>query len=94
MMKRNGLGEPAPRYVYSNIPNDEEGREFVRLLRKYLNNDRHYMRVRGQYLKDDLRAAGLWRKYEREVPMDCAKCLRVYTYDRLRGDNSYEFTKS
>ena len=83
------LNEKHPRYVFSDIPNDVEGREFIRLLRKYTNSDRYKIRVRGQYLNDDLRAKGLWRKYERGQPLDCSKCLRVYAYDRNRSDNCY-----
>ena len=30
-----------PRYHFSEIPNDDEGREFVRLLRKYANRKRY-----------------------------------------------------
>jgi len=40
-------------YTFSEIPNDQEGRELVRLMRKYLNKDSYKIRVKGQYLKDE-----------------------------------------
>ena len=42
------------RYTFKDIPNSEEGRELIRLMKKYLNKDTYSMRVRGQYLKDEL----------------------------------------
>ena len=35
-------------YVFSEIPNNEEGQELVRLMRKYLNKDAYNMQVKGQ----------------------------------------------
>ena len=65
-------------YVFSDIPNDDEGRELVRLMRKYFNRDTYDIRVRGQYLKDELKANGGWRKYTYGQPIKASKCLRVY----------------
>ena len=39
-------------YVLSDIPNDDEGKAFVKQLRQFFNKDRYTIRVRGQYLKD------------------------------------------
>lgn len=68
-------------YKFSEIPNDKEGRELVRLMRKYLNKDSYKIRVKGQYLKDELKENRGWRKYNRGQPLDCSKCLRVYIDD-------------
>ena len=43
------------RYAFTEIPNNEEGRELVRLMRKYLNRDTYAMRVKVQYLKEELK---------------------------------------
>ena len=46
-------------YIFSEIPNNKEGKELVRLMKKYLNKDRYKMRTRGQYLIDSEKAN--WR---------------------------------
>jgi hypothetical protein len=38
-------------YVFSEIPNDTDGQEFVDTMKKYLNKDSYKMRVRGQHIK-------------------------------------------
>ena len=65
-------------YVFSEIPNDCDGQQFTDSLKKYLNKDTYKMRVRGQYLKDEIKETEGWRKYERGQPIDMSKCLRVY----------------
>jgi hypothetical protein len=44
--------------VFSEIPNDTDGQEFVDTLKKYLNKDSYKMRVRGQHIKPELRGTG------------------------------------
>ena len=41
-------------YVFSEVPQDEEGKEFVKNCRKYLNKPSYKIRVKGQNLKKDL----------------------------------------
>ena len=65
-------------YVFSEIPNDCDGQQFTDSLKKYLNKDTYKMRVRGQYLKDEVKETEGWRKYERGQPIEQSKCLRVY----------------
>ena len=65
-------------YVFSDIPNDCDGQRFTDDLKKYLNKESYKMRVRGQYLKDEIKETEGWRKYERGQPIDMSKCLRVY----------------
>jgi len=65
-------------YVFSDIPNDCDGQQFTDSLKKYLNKDTYKMRVRGQYLKDEVKETEGWRKYEAGQPIDKSKCLRVY----------------
>lgn len=66
------------RYAFKEIPNNEEGRELIRLMRKYLNRDTYSMRVRGQYLKDELKGGYEWHKNTHGQPVQDSKCLRVY----------------
>ena len=42
------------RYVFSEIPNDTDGQEFVDTMKKYLNKESYKMRVKGQHLKPEL----------------------------------------
>ncbi len=68
-----------PKYVFSDIPNTEEGHELVRLMKKYLNKDKYTLRKRGQYLKKGLD----WRKYSHGQSIPNSICLRVY----INNDN-------
>ena len=65
-------------YVFSDIPNDCDGQQFTDSLKKYFNKDTYKMRVRGQYLKDEVKEYEGWQKYDRGQPIDKSKCLRVY----------------
>lgn len=67
------------RYVFSNIPNTEEGRQTVHKLRKWLNKDTYNMRVRGQYLdKTKLSDGETWRNYNDGQPLSKSRCIRLY----------------
>ena len=69
----------APRYHFSEIPNDYEGRDLVKQLKRYLNTDRYSMRVRGQHLDNSkLEEHESWRNYTRGQPLNKSKCFRVY----------------
>ena len=46
------------RYVFSEIPNDTEGQEFVDTMKKYLNKESYKLRVRGQHIKPELKGTG------------------------------------
>ena len=70
---------PSPRYHFSEIPNDYEGRDLVKQLKRYLNTDRYSMRVRGQHLDNSkLEEHESWRNYTRGQPLNKSKCFRVY----------------
>lgn len=72
------------RYVLHQIPNTEEGKLLVLLLKKYLNSDRYKVRVRGQGLVE----GEDWRKYTRGAPLDKSTHLRVYVDDKLYSTKS------
>jgi hypothetical protein len=45
-------------YVFSEIPNDTDGQEFVDAMKKYFNKKTYKMRVRGQHIKPELKGTG------------------------------------
>jgi len=45
-------------YMFSEIPNDTDGQEFVDTMKKYLNKESYKMRVRGQHIKPELKGTG------------------------------------
>tara|TARA_R100000951_G_scaffold97890_1_gene87702 strand:- start:1473 stop:1781 length:309 start_codon:yes stop_codon:yes gene_type:complete len=63
-----------PIYLLSEIPNDDEGRAFIKQLKKYLNKSTWDIKVRGQHLKQGLD----WRDYRYGQPIDCSTHLRLY----------------
>jgi len=64
--------------MFSEIPNTDEGWEFVSLLKKYLNKDSYKIRVRGQYLDTVTKLSEGWRRYSYGQPIEKSRCLRVY----------------
>ena len=64
--------------MFSEIPNTDDGWEFVSLLKKYLNNVSYKLRVRGQYLDDETKKNEGWRRYTYGQPIEKSRCLRVY----------------
>jgi hypothetical protein len=69
-------------YVFSEIPNDTDGQEFVDTMKKYLNKDSYKMRVRGQHVKPELKGTGAtyWGQSKDE-----STHLRVYI-DAKKGE--------
>jgi uncharacterized phage infection (PIP) family protein YhgE len=64
--------------MFSEIPNNPDGDMFICQLRQYLNKESYKIRVRGQYLKDEVKETEGWKPYERGQPIEKSKCLRVY----------------
>ena len=67
------------RYVFADIPNDDEGRAFIEGLKKYFNKGRYKMLVKGQYMNDEARKS--WQKYSYGAPKSMCTHLRVYFHD-------------
>jgi hypothetical protein len=69
-------------YVFSEIPNDTDGQEFVDSMKKYFNRKTYKMRVRGQHIKPELKGTGAtyWGQTRDE-----STHLRVYI-ETKRGD--------
>ena len=73
-------------YVFSEIPNDEEGNAFIKNMKQYLNKESYKIRVKGQYLKDEVKQADGWRPYTYGQPINKSKCLRVYVDINKEGE--------
>ena len=65
-------------YVFSEIPNDDEGREFVQKMKGYLNKESYKLRVKGQYLDEETKMTEGWKVHQYGQPISKSKCLRVY----------------
>ncbi len=68
-------------YIFSEIPNNAQGQAFLAELKTFLNSKSYRIRVKGQYLKDEYKVGGGWRKYTRGQPIEKSKCLRIYIDD-------------
>jgi len=64
--------------MFSEIPNTDDGWEFVDKLKRYLNKESYKIRVRGQYLDDETKKTEGWQRYSFGQPIEKSKCLRVY----------------
>ena len=69
-------------FTFSEVPQDEEGKEFIKNCRKYLNKESYTIRVKGQHLKKELYGQG--RAYH-GANMEDSTHMRVYI-DKKRGD--------
>ena len=65
-------------YTLSDIPNDYEGQDLIKQLKRYLNKDRYALRARGQYLDDKTKKEEGWQRYTYGQPLSKSKCIRVY----------------
>lgn len=72
----------SPRYQLSRIPNDDEGRQFVETLKKFLNKERYSVRVRGQGLK----SGENWRHHQYGAPLSKSTHLRIYIEEKQNVD--------
>lgn len=68
------------RYQFSEIPNTDEGRELLRLMRKYLNRERYSLRARGQHLKQGLD----WRSHRYGQGLKDSTHIRIYINEHRR----------
>lgn len=82
------------RYTFKDIPNNEEGRELIRLMKKYLNKETYSMRVRGQYLKDELKGGDYWNFHSHGQKTKDSKCLRVYLDSKIEKKTELSYYKA
>ena len=69
-------------YTFCEVPQDEEGKEFIKNCKKYLNKESYTIRVKGQHLKKELYGQG--RAYH-GANMEDSSHMRVYIH-KQRGD--------
>ena len=69
-------------YTFCEVPQDEEGKEFIKNCKKYLNKESYAIRVKGQHLKKELYGQG--RAYH-GANMEDSTHMRVYI-DKKKGD--------
>ena len=69
-------------YTFCEVPQDEEGKEFIKNCKKYLNKESYTIRVRGQHLKKDLYGQG---RASWGANMEDSSHMRVYI-DKKKGD--------
>ena len=74
------------RYAFKDIPNNDEGRELIRLMKKYLNRETYSVRVRGQYLKEELKVGDYWNYHTHGQKTQDSKCLRVYLDSKIEKE--------
>ena len=80
------------RFVFSEIPNNDFGRDFVNRMKYYLNSKRYRLRKRGQYLDDKTKETEGWKPYSDGQPLNKSKCIRVYI-DCIANDTPEGFNK-
>src|SRR5210317_1277036 len=70
-------------YVFSEIPNDTDGQEFVDTMKKYLNKESYKIRVRGQHVKEELKGTGVtyWGQGLNE-----SSHMRIYIDAKKKGE--------
>ena len=66
-------------YQFCEIPNDDEGKAFVKQLKTYLNKGVYKVRVRGQYLDTKKYR---WEEYTYGAPLYASTHIRVYIEEK------------
>lgn len=92
MMYAEMLNDKCPNghaYVFSEIPNDDEGREFVQKMKGYLNKESYKLRVKGQYLDEETKRTEGWKVHQYGQPISKSKCLRVYVDVKKDSKNEH-----
>ena len=70
-------------YLFSEIPNDDEGWSLIESMKKYVNSEGYELRIRGQYLDHSkLEEGESWKNFQDGQPISKSKCLRLYFYRR------------
>tara|TARA_R100001594_G_scaffold149438_1_gene207247 strand:+ start:617 stop:838 length:222 start_codon:yes stop_codon:yes gene_type:complete len=67
-----------PKYVFTRIPNDDEGKTLVAAMKKHLNKDRYQLRIKGQGLIE----GEDWRQYTYGQPLNKSTHLRIYIVEK------------
>ena len=76
------MSNPIPIHYFSEIPNNEEGAEFIRLARKFLNRKRYKMRKLGRGTRKVNGAKNSYR-YSASLPHKFSERFSLYIDDFL-----------
>jgi len=79
------MSNPIPIHYFSEIPNNEEGAEFFRLARKFLNRKRYKMRKLGRGTRKVNGAKNSYR-YSASLPHQFSERFSLYIDDFLLDD--------
>ena len=74
------MSNPIPIHYFSDIPNNEEGAEFIRLARKFLNRKRYKMRKLGRGTRKVNGAKNSYR-YSASLPHKFSERFSLYIDD-------------
>jgi hypothetical protein len=69
-----------PIHYFSNVPNNEEGAEFIRLARKFLNRKRYKLRIMGRGTRKVNGAKNSYR-YSASLPLKFSERFSLYIDD-------------
>ena len=73
-----------PIHYFSDVPNNEEGAEFIRLARKFLNRKRYKMRKLGRGTRKVNGAKNSYR-YSASLPHQFSERFSLYIDDFIDG---------
>ena len=76
------MNKPTPIHYFSDIPNNEEGAEFFRLARKFLNRKRYKIRKLGRGTRKVNGAKNSYR-YSASLPHQFSERFSLYIDDHL-----------
>jgi len=71
------MNKHTPIHYFSNVPNNEEGAEFIRLARKFLNRKRYKLRVLGRGTRKVNGAKNSYR-YSASLPHKFSERFSLY----------------
>mgnify|MGYP003117484462 FL=1 len=71
------MNKPIPIHYFSDVPNNEEGAEFIRLARKFLNRKRYKLRVLGRGTRKVNGAKNSYR-YSASLPHKFSERFSLY----------------
>ena len=76
------MSNPIPIHYFSDIPNNEEGGEFIRLARKFLNRKRYKMRKLGRGTRK-VNGEKYSYRYSSSLPHQFSERFSLYIDDRI-----------
>jgi|TARA_R100000084_G_scaffold40661_1_gene16659 hypothetical protein len=74
------MNKHIPIHYFSNVPNNEEGAEFIRLARKFLNRKRYKLRIMGRGTRKVNGAKNSYR-YSASLPLKFSERFSLYIDD-------------